>query len=162
MQRLDDAIRLRESGNPAESLKVLELLLDQGHTSAAVWYQAAWACDCLGKEAKAAEYYESAIAAGLAGDDLRGALLGLGSTYRCLGEYEKSLAVFGDGVARFPEDKAIQAFRALTLYNLGQYEDSVATLLKLLVETTANQDIRAYSKALNHYATTLNHVHKEQ
>jgi hypothetical protein len=49
-------------------------------------YLAAWARDAQGLEADALVHYEKAFALGLSGENLRGALLGAGSTYRNLGK----------------------------------------------------------------------------
>ncbi|TCP68322.1 tetratricopeptide repeat protein [Baia soyae] len=55
-------------------------------------YVSAWSHDVLCLESEAIPYYERAIELGLSKeDDLEGALLGLGSTYRVLGQYEKSI-----------------------------------------------------------------------
>ena len=56
-------------------------------------------------------------------------MLGLGSTYRCLGEYEKSVKIFDQAVQEFPDNRALKVFRTLTLYNLGKSEESVSQLL---------------------------------
>lgn len=83
----------------------------------------------MGKESEAVPFYVKAIANGLAGEDRKGAMFGLGSTYRCLGEYPKSLEVFDLAVKEFAEDRSLKVFRAITLYNLGKAEESVGELL---------------------------------
>jgi hypothetical protein len=42
--------------------------------------------------------------------DLEGAILGLGSMYRTLGEYEKSKDTLDKGIERFPNNRALQVF----------------------------------------------------
>ncbi len=118
-------------------------------------YQAAWTCDSMGKEGDAVPFYERAIAKGLSGEDLRGSFLGLGSTLRCLGKYTESLEVFERGVLHFPTDRALKIFKALTLYNLGQYAESFETLLLQLIETTSDPDLQRYAKALRFYSDKL-------
>lgn len=149
------AILLRESGKPEEALELLKNLLKQNPDDSVANYQAAWACDRMGDEAQAVGYYEAAVANGLRGEDLRGALLGLGSSYRCLGRIEESLAVFDKAIAKFPEDNALRAFRALTLHSLGKSAASVSALMELLLETTGDEDILRFKKALSYYASTL-------
>ena len=117
-------------------------------------YQLAWTCDSLGKESEAVPYYEAALANGLE-RDRAGAILGLGSTYRCLGEYEKSLKVLDQGVREFPDQRPLKIFRALTLYNLGRAKESMGDLLVQLVETTADESIRSYQRALHFYSDKL-------
>ena len=107
-------------------------------------YQLAWTCDSMGKESEAAPFYEKAIDNGLQ-DDKRGALLGLGSTYRCLGDYKKSLSIFD---------------QALTLYNLDQHDKSIEVLLIQLIETTNDSQIKSFEKALRFYSDKLDEIWK--
>lgn len=88
-------------------------------------------------------------------DELEGALLGLGSTYRTLGEYEKSRNTFLQGIASFPENKAFQIFYAMTLYNLKEHNQAMKLLLTCLVDTTADEQLLNYQKAIRFYADKL-------
>jgi tetratricopeptide (TPR) repeat protein len=47
--------------------------------------------DAQGEESLAVLYYEKAIQYGLSDEALSGALLGLGSTYRCLRRYDDAV-----------------------------------------------------------------------
>ncbi|WP_127717028.1 tetratricopeptide repeat protein [Halobacteriovorax sp. HLS] len=155
---LDKAIELRKSGNFEESLKLLIEELGNNSESALLNYHAAWACDCLGREKDAAPFYEKAIANGLSGNDLRDAYLGLGSTYRCVGKYEESLALFEKAIMSFPNDKELVVFRTLTLYNLGKHEESFSTLLNLLADTTNDEGIKGYASVLKNYSKCLSKI----
>jgi tetratricopeptide (TPR) repeat protein len=115
----------------------------------------AWTCDFLGKESDAVPYYEKAIANGLAGEDRKGAMLGLGSTYRCLGEYLSSLKIFDEAINEFADDLSLKVFRALTLHKLGQSEKSIEQLLILLLNTTGDQSIKSYDKALRFFSWAI-------
>jgi hypothetical protein len=44
----------------------------------------------------------------------------------------------------------------MTLYNLGEYEQSVGTLLKLLAETSTDESICQFKKAIHFYSERLN------
>ena len=158
--QLEKIIQLRKENKPDEAFSILHELLNENPNDPLVNYQMAWTCDFTGKESEAAPYYEKAIANGLTGSDRQGAMLGRGSTYRCLGEYEKSLKVFNQAVSEFPEDRSFKVFRALTLYNLGQFEDSVCALLVELLDTTNDSSIKSYEKALRFYSDKLNETWK--
>lgn len=93
-EQLAIAIQLRTDNKKLESNQLLLKLVKEYPDDALVNYQCAWSFDVLGEELKAVPYYEKAITQGLSGTDLEGAFLGLGSTYRTLGEYEKSKNVF--------------------------------------------------------------------
>jgi tetratricopeptide (TPR) repeat protein len=157
--KLAEAVELRKNNKPEEAIKILATLLQSNPNDPDINYQMAWTCDFMGKEFEAAPYYEKAIANGLI-EDRSGAMLGLGSTYRCLGEYEKSLKVFDQAVQEFPENRALKVFRALTHYNLGKAEGSVSQLLVQLLDTTNNEEIKSYEGALRFYSDKLNETWK--
>lgn len=153
--RLQEAIRIRESGDTETARTLLLQLAAEVPEDAQVYYQCAWAHDALGMEREAVPYYERALALGLRGDAGHGAFLGLGSTYRALGEYERSLATLQRGLATYPGDRALATFLAMTLYNVGQSRDAVAILLQHLAETSADEGIRRYQRAMLFYAARL-------
>jgi tetratricopeptide (TPR) repeat protein len=105
---LEKAVELRKAGNYKESNELLMKLVGNHSTNASINYQCAWSFDVLGEESKAVPFYEEAIRIGLPPNELEGALLGLGSTYRTLGEYEKSKSIFLKGMETFPNNRAIQ------------------------------------------------------
>lgn len=143
-----------------ESNELLLQLVKEFPSDASIHYQCAWSFDVLGVEASAIFYYEKAIELGLSEKELEGALLGLGSTYRTLGEYEKSKNVFLKGVELFPSNKAIQVFFAMTLYNLKDHQTAMELLLTCLVDTTSNEEILSYQNAIRFYSDKLNDVWK--
>lgn len=154
-KKLQQAIELREKGNTDQSRNIILKLLEQNPDNAFLNYQCAWSHDVLGEERSAVPYYEKAIQLGLEERILEDALLGLGSTYRTLGEYEKSKETFLKGMDLFPDNKAIQVFYAMTLYNLKEHNQAMELLLKNLAETTNDVDIRKFSKAITFYADKL-------
>jgi TolA-binding protein len=95
---------------------------------------------------------------GLAGKERRGALLGLGSTLRTLGEYEEAQAVFEEAMKAFPEAREFNVFYAMVLYNLRKHEEAMAVLLGQLADTSADEGIRIYSRAIRFYAGRLDRI----
>ena len=155
---LESAIRLRERGDFQEAGTLLARVLEKAPEDAEANHQMAWLYDVQGCEREAVPYYARAIAGGLSGEQRRSALLGLGSTYRAMGEYPEAVEVLRQGVSEFPADRAMQTFLALALYNTGEHRQAVDLLLKNLVETTSDPDIRSYEKALRFYAGRLDEV----
>jgi tetratricopeptide (TPR) repeat protein len=96
-ERLAAAVRLREAGELEPARKALLQLAAEHPDDAVVQYQTAWAHDAHGLEAAAVPFYELALELGLDGEDLRGALLGLGSTLRTLGTSRRSAHFVEDG-----------------------------------------------------------------
>ena len=159
-KKLDKAIDLRKNGNYKESNELLINLVQEFPDNASINYQCAWSFDLLGEETKAVPFYENGIKLGLPSEELEGAILGLGSTYRTLGEYEKSKSTFLKGIELFPSNKAIQTFYAMTLYNLNEHSKAMELLLKCLIETTKDTEIISYTKAIDFYSDKLDEVWK--
>ncbi len=101
---------------------------------------------------------EAALKLGLPEEEAKGACIGLGSTYRTIGEYEKSRQTLESGLAKFPEDKALLVFRAMAFYNLGQHDLAMESLLKIIAETSKDRDIQSYAKAIEFYSDKLDKV----
>ena len=152
---LEHAIRLREAGELEEARAALLKLLEGNPEDPAVNYQCAWVHDRMGREREAIPLYERAISRGLAGGDLEGATLSLGSSYRAVGDYAKAAEVLRGGVERFPQNRAMQVFLAMALYNAGEQERAMEILLRNLAETSSDPEISAYKKALSFYADRL-------
>jgi tetratricopeptide (TPR) repeat protein len=149
------ATRLRQEGRVEESRELLLKLVAAHPGDPVVNYQCAWSHDTLGLEREAVPFYERAIAGGLAGADLAGALLGLGSTYRCLGEYQQAIDTLRRGIAAFPGNRSFEVFLAMALYNVGQHAEAIERLLRALAETSADDSIRGYKRAILFYADKL-------
>ena len=126
--------------------------------SAYLQYLAGCICDAHKTEAEAVPFYLRSLELGLSGLDRRNALLGLGSTYRSLGKYEESKKTFETGIKEFPEYRPYYIFLALTEFNLQQSDQSIKRLLEQIIETSSDQEIRSYEKALKFYSIRLSEV----
>lgn len=157
---LKKAIARREAGESQQARALFEALFKASPDDALVNYHFAWLLDTLGEEAAAIPYYETAIANGLPDDDLRGALLGLGSTYRTLGRYDEAVRTLRRGIEIFPQANEFLVFLAMALYNVGQPEEAVSTLLKVLVETSRDESITQFKRAILLYAEDLDRLRK--
>lgn len=155
-ERLARAVELRKAGKAEEAREILLALVCEWPDDAEVLYQTAWTHDTLGLEREAIPYYHRALDAGLAGEERSGALLGMGSTYRALGEYALAEETLRQGVAEFPKDRAMQVFLAMALYNRGQHAEAMGVLLRNLAETSDDARIRRYERAILFYAPDLN------
>lgn len=155
---LAEAISLRAKGEAAHARDLLLVLHRDHPEDAAVNLQCAWVHDNLGLEREALPFYEKAIDLGLDDDDLRNALLGLGSTYRAVGEYDKAVSTLTKGVERFPGDRSMKVFQAMALYNTGQGKKACEILLTVLSETTNDGDLASYRPAIETYAGDLDRV----
>ena len=105
---LKQAIKLRNEKKYAQSKEML-IGLTNFTKDAEVLYQCAWIHDVMGLETEAVPYYEQAIANGLDGESLCGAYIGLGSTYRCIGNMKGNYSIRSWG-EKFPENAPMKVF----------------------------------------------------
>jgi|SRR5260221_10406048 tetratricopeptide (TPR) repeat protein len=160
--RLTEATQLRETGRAKQDQAILEeartLLLELVAAypdDAEITYQTAVVHDNLGLSREAIPFYLRALTQGLSGSDLERALMGLGSTYRALGEYKQAEETLRRGVKEFPHNRAIQVFLAMTLYNLQKYKEAMELVLTNLVETTSDEKLQYFKRGISHYALNL-------
>jgi tetratricopeptide (TPR) repeat protein len=152
------AISLRESGDPAAAESSLSTFLRKNPGDAEAHYQMAWCLDVRGMEREAIPHYRRALEIGLSGDDRSGAFLSLGSSLRAIGEYDEAVKTLRRGASEFPEDRAMEVFLAMALYNAGEHAESVGMLLENLAEATSDARIKSYGKAISFYADKLDEV----
>ena len=152
---LVEADKLRAKDQHEKARELLVRLASEFPTNPVVQYKTACVYDYIGEEKEAIPYYLAAIENDLPGDDLRGAYLGLGSTYRTLGQYAESKKILQAGLGQFPDANEMKVFLAMTLYNLGEHHEAVSSLIKIVAETTSDEKIQNYERAILFYAEDL-------
>ena len=95
---------------------------------------------------------------GLEESDLSEAYLGLGSTYRTIGAYQKSKQLYLEALKKFPENKVYPIFLAMTYYNLAEYSQAMELLLRTISEIETDSEIKTYQKAIAFYADKLDQI----
>jgi tetratricopeptide (TPR) repeat protein len=143
---------LRREGRHEEARDLAVRLAQETPGDGELQYETACVHDALGREGEAVPFYRAAIEGGLPPDLLRGAFLGLGSTYRALGRYEDAERTLLQGLDRFPDAPEIRTFLAMTLHNLGRSKEAVEALLNVLAKTSRDPHIERYRKAIAFYA----------
>jgi tetratricopeptide (TPR) repeat protein len=163
--RLEHAIQLREKGRGEQDQSILEeartlllALVAAFPGDAEINFQAAVVHDNLGLERESIPFYEQALRQGLSGPDLERCLLGLGSSYRVLGEYQKAEETLRRGVREFPDNRALQVILAITLYNQQQPKEAMELVLVNLVETTSDEKLQYFKRGLSYYASHLDEI----
>ena len=154
-ERYAEAVALREAGRLEEARPLLLALRAECPDDAQIALQTAWVHDSLGYEQEAVRHYEAALAGTLSDEELRGALLGLGSTYRTLGRDADAERTLRRGLERFPDFRPYRAFLAMTAYNRGQPREAVRMLLELLLDASPDPQLQRYRRALTGYAADL-------
>jgi tetratricopeptide (TPR) repeat protein len=141
--------------DPAPTVDYFTALLTQNPEAPIALFHCGRAHDFSGHAARALPFYERAFEAGLAGDELRRAFTGRGSTLRNLGRTGEAVELLGEGHWRFPEDALIRCYLALAMHSAGSSAAAVAMLLDLVVERVADPDVVAGGRPLRNYAAAL-------
>ncbi len=156
--QLDIAIKFRDNEEYTEAENLLKKIIEDYPNEARGYYHYAWLCDKMEREKDAVPKYERAIELGLDGEELADCYLGLGSTYRTIGEYMKSEKILETAVDKFSERKELIVFLAMTKYNLKKYTDAVDLLLNIITNTTSDEGILNYKEAINYYSNKLDKI----
>ena len=160
-QAIARAVELRRELQHTEALAILLDLYNQQPDNAKVNYELGGTYDQQGVEDEAIAFYEHAIQCGLEGADLRGALLGLGSSYRCVERYGDAARTLQKGATTFPEAREFDIFLALTRYNMGEHAEAMRLLLTHIAAHSADADTQRYQRAISYYAAHLDPPYDE-
>ncbi|UTH72918.1 tetratricopeptide repeat protein [Chromobacterium sp. IIBBL 290-4] len=152
---LENIRKLQHSGQTEQALRQARELLSHQPQHADLHYLTASLHDSRGEEAAAIPHYLQALELGLSGADAAGAWLGLGSSYRALGKFQEAEQALLEGLHHFPADLPLQTFLAMARYNLGKHKLATESLLTLLAQTSVDEDIRRYERAIRFYAQDL-------
>lgn len=151
---LNEIVKLREAGSLEDALLRMKEIYINNSENPDYNYQLAVCNDVLGKEQEAIPLYEKAIELGIK-NEIENVYVGLGSSYRAVGKYEKALEIFNKAEKLFPDNTVIKVFKSITLCNCGNSDLAVSNLIKILLENTNNCDIKKYEKALLYYSDHL-------
>ena len=146
------AVALRNESQYTEALAILLDLYNAHPDDARVNYELACTYDPQGVEDEAIGFYEHAVECGLEGEDLRGALLGLGSSYRVVERYADSVRVLQKGLTTFPQAEEFKVFLALSLHNMGEHREALRLLMNHIGNFSTDPGVQKYRRALHHYA----------
>jgi len=154
-EALDAIVGARAHGQSGEILPRLQKLDAAFPHVAEINFQMGWTCEVLGRAEEAISYYDQAIALGLAPNEHSGALIGLGSCLRVIGQLERSASVLQSGRSQFPANREFDAFLALTLYAQNQPREAMRLMVEVLCETTEDPGLTAYQRTLRHAVAAL-------
>jgi cyanophycin synthetase len=104
--------------------------------------------DAAGREKQAIPLYRRALAAGLAGDDLHTALVGLGSSLRTIGKTQSAITTLRKARRLFPRDIVVMMFLALAHYDAGQRDLAIRQLGNALLNESTQSRLTRYRRVL--------------
>ncbi|MGM0844099.1 MAG: tetratricopeptide repeat protein [Bacillota bacterium] len=152
---LSEAITKLKNKKYEEAKVMLEQLVQLSPEDPEINFYLASANDALGLEKSAIPYYRRAIENGIQGERREAAYIQLGSSYRCIGEYHLAKEVLCTGMEQFPKNPALKVFYAMTLYNLGDHKESFTLLLNTLINSSGDEWLKKYEKALKFYGEDI-------
>lgn len=152
---LAEIFAARDRNNMAPTIEAFTAVLEQHPDDPAVLYEVGGAYDTDGQEEVAAGYYQRAMDAGLDGHQLRQCYLQYGSTLRNLGRLDESIAMFDEGLSRFPESESLGIFRALTLHAAGKPNAALGSVLSVIADRFRTDEVVRYEAALRGNAAYL-------
>ncbi len=155
------ALNMIAAGDWEGARPILVKLCQEYPEDASLQYRTACAHDTLGLEKEAVPFYEAAIRLGLAGEELQGAYVGLGSTYRLLGEFAKSIEVLLAGSQKFPNSQVLKIFEAMTLHESGRHNLAVAMLLHCVADKPGDHTVALYRRAIQQYGAEFGTVSEQ-
>ncbi len=79
----------------------------------------------------------------------------MGSTYRCIGEYQKAKETFEIALEKFPEGNEFKVFLSMVYYNLKEHAKAMELLLNNIAETSKDENVTQYQRAIKFYADKL-------
>ncbi len=149
----EKANKMIVAGDLAGARPILIELCKENPRNASLQYRAACVHDGLGFEKEAIPFYEEALRLGLRGEELEGAYVGLGSTYRVLGQYSKSIEILLKGSEKFPNSQCFKIFEAMALHESGRHNLAVAMLLHCVADKPGDPSVGLYRRAIQQYAS---------
>jgi|SRR5690625_2563147 len=155
MVKIEDILKLKKEGKLEEARDGILKLLESKQNDSQLLLQAAFIHDQLGYAPQAITFYKQALELGLEKEERKEALLCLGSSYRAVGLYDEARETLEIGMSEYPNENVFYIFFALTLYNLDDADLAMEIVLTKLLETTSDQSILKYKKALEFYASRL-------
>jgi tetratricopeptide (TPR) repeat protein len=151
----EQVLSLRRAGKHEDACSLAVSLAAQCPDDAELQYQAACVHDFLGREAQAVPFYLAALSGSLSAEHRRSAYLGLGSTYRALGQYAEAERTLREGLTHFSDAAELKTFLAMALHNLGRSKQAVELLLTLLAQSSADTHLQGYREAILYYAQDI-------
>jgi tetratricopeptide (TPR) repeat protein len=82
-------------------------------------------------------------------------LLGMGSTYRSIGEYQKAKETFEHALKVLPNNYEFKVFLSMAYYNLNEHAKAMELLLNTVVDSTKDEGVLKYQRAIKFYADKL-------
>jgi|LakMenEpi03Aug12_release.lakeMendotaPanAssembly.Ray.scaffolds.fasta_scaffold170373_4 tetratricopeptide (TPR) repeat protein len=118
-------------------------------------YQKALKLDSEGKELEAIPIYELALEQGLPENEIPNLLICLGSSYRVIKNYQKSLEILETASQKYPDNLAVKTFLAMTLFDCKNFQKATSLLLEIVATNPTDQNLQNFQKAIEFYSQNI-------
>lgn len=152
---LNEATQLINERKYEEAQKFLRKLIEAHPNHPEVNFYYATTQDALGMEREAIPYYHKALNHGIKGELRQQTYFQLGSSYRCIGEYQKAADILEEGLMNFSDNLALKTLLAMVRYHTDDEKEAVSMLLEVIVYSSSDPWIQKYRRALSYYADRL-------
>lgn len=125
---LRQGMRFHDEGKFREALECYQKVLESDPTNAEAMYEMAYTFMSTGDYKRAAAYAKNSIRKGKT--PYAGSYAVWGSSLDELGQREKALKVFDEGMKYFPEDHLLAYNKGLTLYRMKRYREAEQILCR--------------------------------
>jgi len=123
-------------------------LREENVNDAFAWLRSAFAFDRLGYEERAVPLYSKAISIGLKGEDLRDALVCLGSSFHTLKRFNEAIRALQQAARKFPRDRAVSLFLALALLDAKRSGEAVKLLGQMSLKISGGSEVDRFRRVL--------------
>ncbi len=125
---LKQGMRFHDEGKFREALECYQKVLESEPNNAEALYEMAYTFMSTGDYKRAAQYAKNSIRKGK--NPYAGSYAVWGSSLDELGQKEKALKVFDEGIKYFPEDHLLVYNKGLTLYRMKRYHEAEQILCR--------------------------------
>jgi len=115
--KLNITIKYRTEINFENSENIFLELLKTDSKNASTNYHYAWLQDLKGNEEKVIKHYQTAIENNLKEKELADCMFGLGSSYRMIKNYDKSIEKFKKAIKLFPNKYELNLFLSFSYFD---------------------------------------------
>ncbi|MBT8492255.1 MAG: tetratricopeptide repeat protein [Deltaproteobacteria bacterium] len=153
--RLAEIRELRADGKSGQYVTEACRLADTARAHAGAQLEAAYACDEVGDDQRAVDYFDSAWQLGVPDEEHARAVTTYGALLKNLGRIDEAVAILGEALLRHPSYPPVKAMLALALHAGKFHNAAMATAVELVLEVTRPEQLDGFGAALAQYQTEL-------
>ena len=140
--------KFQKNGSLDEPRKVILDLASSNDTNPGLIYECGCSLNMLGFYQESIFLYEKSRKFNLPKEIIEDLYFRLTFVYMITKDFDKALTTVGVGLQKFPENNALKILHAFIHYNLGKQDNTLETLLDILLYTSTDNIILHYSREI--------------